>query len=100
MYDSTTNDLTRLSIAQAGKLLTRGEISASELTNAFLKRIDAVYLSLVSLVTPILAVILGALVLGETIDARIVLGTALIVSGVGLVNVRRAAIGRLLGRAG
>jgi aspartyl-tRNA(Asn)/glutamyl-tRNA(Gln) amidotransferase subunit A len=42
MHDSATGDLTTLGIAQAGRLMGQAEISASELTNAFLKRIDAV----------------------------------------------------------
>ena len=42
--------------------------------------------SLVAYLLPVVGIVAGALVLGETIDARIVLGTALIVSGVGLVN--------------
>jgi drug/metabolite transporter (DMT)-like permease len=51
-----------------------------------LKRIDAVYLSLVSLVTPILAVVLGTLVLGELLDSRIFAGAALVLAGILAAN--------------
>jgi aspartyl-tRNA(Asn)/glutamyl-tRNA(Gln) amidotransferase subunit A len=44
-------DLTLLGIAEAGRLMARGDISASELTNAFLKRIDAVDHKIASYVT-------------------------------------------------
>lgn len=44
-------DLTLLGIAEAGRLMTRGDVSASELTNAFLKRIDAVDHKIASYIT-------------------------------------------------
>ncbi len=51
-----------------------------------LQRWDATRSSLVTYLLPIVGVTLGAVVLGEQVDARIVLGTALIVGGVALVN--------------
>lgn len=53
--------------------------------------------SLVAYLLPIVGIVAGALVLGETIDAKIVVGTALIVGGVGLVNAKFGAR-RLYGR--
>jgi drug/metabolite transporter (DMT)-like permease len=53
-----------------------------------LNHIEAVYLSLVSFVTPVLAVILGALVLGESFSSRVVLGAGLILAGIGVTNAR------------
>lgn len=53
-----------------------------------LQRWDATRSSLVTYLLPIVGVTLGAVVLGEQVDARIVLGTALIVGGVALVNLR------------
>ena len=35
-------DLTLLGIAEAGRLMARGEITSTQLTEAFLKRIEAV----------------------------------------------------------
>lgn len=47
--------------------------------------------STVAYLLPVVGIVLGFLVLGETIDGRILLGTALILVGVALVNSRRAA---------
>jgi drug/metabolite transporter (DMT)-like permease len=46
--------------------------------------------SLVAYVLPIWGLVLGALVLEEAIDARLVIGTALVISGIALVNQRRS----------
>lgn len=51
MYDAQTSDLTTLSIAQAGRMMARGALSSAELTNAFLKRIDAVDHKIASYIT-------------------------------------------------
>ncbi|HUN64602.1 MAG TPA: EamA family transporter [Bacteroidota bacterium] len=51
-----------------------------------LTHVEAVYLSLVSFVTPVLAVILGALVLGESFSSRVVLGAGLILAGIAVTN--------------
>ncbi len=53
--------------------------------------------SLVAYVLPVVGIVLGVVVLGETIDARILAGTALIVGGVALVN-SRFGTRRLYGR--
>jgi drug/metabolite transporter (DMT)-like permease len=53
--------------------------------------------SMVAYLLPVVGIVLGAAVLGETVDARILLGTALIVGGVALVSSRRGAR-RLIGR--
>ena len=47
-----------------------------------LKRMDAVYLALLAFVTPIIAVILGILLLGEAFDSRIYIGAALVLCGI------------------
>jgi drug/metabolite transporter (DMT)-like permease len=44
--------------------------------------------SLVAYLLPIVGIALGALVLQETIDARLLIGTALIIGGIGVVNSR------------
>jgi drug/metabolite transporter (DMT)-like permease len=51
-----------------------------------LGRWGATRTSLVAYELPIVGIILGAVVLGEVVDARLILGTALIVAGVGFVN--------------
>lgn len=45
--------------------------------------------SMVAYLLPIVGIVLGAVVLGEVIDARIALGTGLVIAGVALVNSRR-----------
>ena len=46
--------------------------------------------SLVAYLLPIWGIVLGALVLQEPIDARLILGTALVIGGIALVNLRRS----------
>jgi drug/metabolite transporter (DMT)-like permease len=48
--------------------------------------------SLVAYMLPVWGIVLGALVLSETISPRVLAGFVLIVSGIALVNARRAAI--------
>jgi drug/metabolite transporter (DMT)-like permease len=54
--------------------------------------------SLVAYLLPVWGIVLGVAVLQEHVDARVLLGTALIVGGVALVNARLGA-GRLFGRS-
>ncbi|HTK82886.1 MAG TPA: DMT family transporter [Bacteroidota bacterium] len=56
-----------------------------------LKRVEAVYLSLVTLVTPVLAVILGAIVLDERLESRVFTGATLILLGILVANGRDIA---------
>ena len=51
-----------------------------------LKRIQAVYLSLTSFINPIVAVFLGALVLGEALEPMVFVGAALVLAGILLAN--------------
>ena len=44
--------------------------------------------TLVAYVIPVVGIALGYLVLAEPIDARIIIGTALVIAGIGLVNSR------------
>ncbi len=50
MTDLTTGDLTTLGIAEAGRLMARGDLTSMALTEAFLTRIAAVDRSLSSYV--------------------------------------------------
>jgi drug/metabolite transporter (DMT)-like permease len=54
--------------------------------------------SLVAYLLPVVGIVLGYAVLGETVDARILLGTALVIGGVALVNSRYGRR-RLYGRS-
>jgi len=51
-----------------------------------LQRLEAVILSLSALITPVLAIILGAIVLGEVLGSRVFLGAALVFAGVLITN--------------
>jgi drug/metabolite transporter (DMT)-like permease len=53
-----------------------------------LSRWGATRTSLVAYLLPVVGIILGFLVLNEPVDGRIVLGTALVIGGVALVNAR------------
>lgn len=62
-----------------------------------LGRWGATRTSLVAYVIPVVGLVLGAVVLSEHIDARLILGTALVISGIGIVNLRLGPMrGRLL----
>jgi drug/metabolite transporter (DMT)-like permease len=60
-----------------------------------LGRWDATRTSLVAYLIPVFGLALGALVLGERVDAGLLGGTALIVAGIALVNLRRTRAGRV-----
>ena len=51
-----------------------------------LKRVEAVYLSLIALVTPVLAVVLGSLWLEESLSPRIFSGASLVLLGILIAN--------------
>jgi drug/metabolite transporter (DMT)-like permease len=71
-------------------LTTVGTIAAFWLYYWLLKRIESTKAMMISLVTPLLAVLIGALALGETLPTRTGLGGALILSSVGMIALRRA----------
>jgi len=51
-----------------------------------LKRVQAVYLSLTSFINPIIAVILGAIILDEALSPRVFLGAGLVLGGILVAN--------------
>jgi drug/metabolite transporter (DMT)-like permease len=51
-----------------------------------LRRVEAVYLSLVTLITPVFAVLLGAIVFHERLSPRIASGGVLVLVGIGIAN--------------
>ena len=53
-----------------------------------LGRWGATRTSLVAYLLPVYGIVLGALVLGEAVDARLLIGTALVIGGIALVNAR------------
>jgi drug/metabolite transporter (DMT)-like permease len=62
-----------------------------------LGRWGATRTSLVAYLLPVYGIVLGAIVLSEPVDARLIVGTALVIGGIALVNARwgsRALFGR------
>ena len=53
--------------------------------------------SLVAYMLPVWGIALGALVLGETITPQVLIGFALVITGIALVNFRRGGLAALLG---
>jgi drug/metabolite transporter (DMT)-like permease len=54
-----------------------------------LGRWGATRTSLVAYLIPVYGLVLGAVVLREQVDVRLIIGTALVIAGIGLVNLRR-----------
>lgn len=57
-----------------------------------LGRWGATRTSLVAYLMPVVGLVLGAVVLHEPVDARLVIGTALVISGIAIVNLRFGSI--------
>ncbi len=68
-----------------------GTIAAFWLYYWLLSRIESTKAMMISLVTPLLAVVIGAIVLGETLPPQTGLGGLLIISSIGLIVFRRKA---------
>ena len=66
-----------------------GSVIAFVTYHWLLKRVEAVYLSLVSFINPIIAVILGAIVLDETLAAGVYIGASLVLVGIVIANGRQ-----------
>jgi len=66
-----------------------GSVAAFLLFYWLVRNVDVTKTMLISLVTPLAAVLLGMLVLGEEVTWRTLAGGALIMSGIGMVMLRR-----------
>ncbi len=78
-------------IASIVYLGTFGSVVTFVIYYWLLHHVEAVYLSLVSFVTPVLAVILGAVVLDESFSSRVIVGSGLILLGILISNGREVA---------
>jgi drug/metabolite transporter (DMT)-like permease len=81
----------RLDAEGVGSILylgTFGTVIAFVVYYWLLKRVEAVYLSLISFITPIFAVVLGALILHERLSSHIFEGAALVLFGILITNGR------------
>jgi drug/metabolite transporter (DMT)-like permease len=63
-----------------------------------LGRWGATRTSLVAYLLPVFGIALGALVLNEQVDARLILGTLLVIGGIALVNARGRLLPAFFGR--
>jgi O-acetylserine/cysteine efflux transporter len=69
-----------------------------------LKKYEVTLISPLTLMTPVLAVVLGVLLLGEPLTLRLVIGAAIAIAGVAVISVRRnwrfpeAAVGDKIGQ--
>jgi len=66
-----------------------GSVIAFVTYHWLLKRVEAVYLSLVTFINPVIAVILGALVLNETLATTVFVGAGLVLLGILIANGRQ-----------
>jgi drug/metabolite transporter (DMT)-like permease len=78
-------------LASVAYLTIAGTIAAFWLYYWLLSRIESTRAMMISLVTPLIAVVVGWAVLGETLPARTGFGGALIIASVGLIAFRRRA---------
>ncbi len=65
-----------------------GSVLAFVTYHWLLKRIEAIYLSLVSFINPIVAVLLGAMVMNETLGSRVFVGAGFVLAGILVANGR------------
>jgi drug/metabolite transporter (DMT)-like permease len=79
---------TALAVASLLYLTLVGSVAAFLLYYWLVRKIDVTKTMLIPLVTPLAAVVLGMLVLGESLTWRTLAGGALIMSGIGLVVLR------------
>jgi drug/metabolite transporter (DMT)-like permease len=66
-----------------------GSVTAFLLYYWLVKRVDVTKTMLISLVTPVIALLIGWLVRGEGLSWRLAIGSAAIISGISLIVVRR-----------
>ncbi|MEO7539018.1 MAG: EamA family transporter [Pyrinomonadaceae bacterium] len=69
-----------------------GTIVAFWLYYWLLQRVESTKAMMISLVTPLIAVVIGAVALGETLPAQTFLGGLLIISSIGLIVLRRKGV--------
>jgi drug/metabolite transporter (DMT)-like permease len=70
-------------------LVIIGSVIAFTLFYWLVRHMDVTNTMLISLVTPVIAVILGMIVLHERLNWRLIAGTALIISGIGMIVLRK-----------
>lgn len=87
-----SHDRIALDAASVGSILYLSTIGSVLVFVAYywlIKRVEAVYLSLVSFITPIVAVILGAIVLDEVLGVNVFVGATFVLAGLLIANGKR-----------
>ena len=79
-------------------LTIAGTIAAFWLYYWLLGRIESTKAMMISLVTPLIAVIIGAIVLGETLPPQTGIGGLLIIASIGLIVFRKKRMEPLRGQ--
>ena len=85
----TSISLDGSAIGSVAYLAVFGSVIAFVTYHWLLKRIEAVYLSLTTFINPVIAVILGAIVLGEALTTGVYAGAALVLAGILTANGRQ-----------
>jgi drug/metabolite transporter (DMT)-like permease len=80
---------TSTAILALAYLVIVGSVIAFTLFYWLVRHMDVINTMLISLVTPIIAVLLGMAVLHERLNWRLFAGTAFIISGIGLIVLRK-----------
>jgi drug/metabolite transporter (DMT)-like permease len=83
---------TRQSVISLGYLALIGSALAFLLYYWLVKRIDVTKTMLISLVTPVIALLIGMLTLSESVSRHIVLGSVLILAGISLIVIERKVL--------
>jgi len=80
---------TGMSIAALAYLVVVGSVLAFTLFYWLVRHMDVLNTMLIALVTPVIAVLLGIIVLHEQLNWRLFAGAACIISGIGFIVLRR-----------
>ncbi|HEV2912061.1 MAG TPA: EamA family transporter [Pyrinomonadaceae bacterium] len=80
---------TPMALVSLSYLVLVGSVIAFLLFYWLVRRMDVTKTMLIALVTPLIAVMLGMLVLGETLTWRTIMGGACIMLGIGIIVLRR-----------
>ncbi|WP_319379676.1 EamA family transporter [Thiomicrorhabdus sp.] len=78
---SRPNDLSRIALAAIVYAATFGSLIGFVLYYYLLKRIDAMRLALIPVITPVFALLLGHYLNGEALNSQILLGAGLVLAG-------------------
>jgi drug/metabolite transporter (DMT)-like permease len=69
-----------------------GTIAAFWLYYWLLKRVESTHAMMISLVTPLLAVVIGAVSIGETLPTQTFVGGMLIIASIGLIVIKKKSL--------